>query len=495
MVTRLRLLVIALALITGVAHAGENVRLLDADGRALGTSQIDRVSSRATCAPCHDDFDAKARSVHFARRDKAADPDSVDCLSCHMGKLSKDGTISKTIAVPAADTCRSCHPNAQREHRGQPHAGMSCCDCHKDAGHKSSGAASCKGCHFGKGKAPKPKHAGFTKLHMDFISCGSCHLAGACSGKFGFSLKSKRIMSVDADCNPVHHGMAPARDALGGRGGCADCHSNKSRFFFGMTATGDTDDKGKPIRIPNYTSIGISQNEVRAGAIRETVIKPLSKWVFLFVIVLCAVHYAVFGPRRAKVSRKDAEVLRFNVPERIFHLLALVSFLFLAIAGLIFLLRLETPFSALREIHGCVGGIFAVSVVGMFFLWRKEGVFTKCDIEWVKMMGGYLWAKGDCPAEKFNAGQKLYFWTIAILFGLVISVTGFMLHMGEGHAAGWVFTMHDFAAVVLIVGVIVHAYLSIFANPGAIHSMLTGRVKRSWAEHHHPDWLRKHFGN
>ena len=37
-------------------------------------------------------------------------------------------------------------------------------------------------------------------------------------------------------------------------------------------------------------------------------------------------------------------------------------------------------------------------------------------------MGGYLGYKGEVPAGRFNAGQKMFYWYTAI-FGVIMSVT------------------------------------------------------------------------
>lgn len=489
MLVRLSLIALVLVLLSLVpALAGEDIDLMDAHGKVLKPSQLDQVDWRATCGSCHD-FDAKARSVHFVRKDKEPDLSTVDCWTCHAGKFTPKGQVSKTQRVPSPQVCQSCHPQEtltsdMMRNRGK----RACYDCHKDAGHTPMGSSYCQGCHSKGGEGPKPRHEGFPKIHFEVIQCETCHIG---RGRLGYVMSSGKISPVNANGSRVHHGVRGRSTALT----CIDCHSVGSRFFYGKTNTGKTDGDGHQIKRANYESMGLTASHVRAGIVRESFIKPYARWICLLVVLLCSIHYFLFGPRRVKIPPGDTEVPRFSPMERVVHLTALASFLFLAFTGVMFQLRLDSPASLLRPIHGAIGVIFAASVVGVLAVWWKHGMFSKCDLHWFRHFGGYLWIKADCPAEKFNAGQKLFFWTIVIMFGLTVSTSGVLLLLGHGRADGWVFTLHDMASVVLMLGIIGHAYLSIFANPGTIHSMLTGRVKRAWARHHHLLWYEKHFGD
>ncbi len=225
------------------------------------------------------------------------------------------------------------------------------------------------------------------------------------------------------------------------------------------------------------------------GNLREKSLKPLAGWLFGLVIALSAAHYAVFGPRMVKPLQHDCVIVRFALCERLVHWLAMASFLFLAATGIMFLLRIE-PSGAMRTAHRFAGPLFVVSVCAMSIIWGRSALLTSCDRDWARGMGGYLWKSERCPAEKFNAGQKLFFWIFAVVCGAVISATGLVMSFGKGIAPSLTYTIHDAAALALIAGVIGHVYLSVFANPGTISGVLTGQVKRSWARHHHPDWLR-----
>ena len=56
------------------------------------------------------------------------------------------------------------------------------------------------------------------------------------------------------------------------------------------------------------------------------------------------------------------------------------------------------------------------------------------------------------------------------------------------------YVLHDVAALVMLVGFIVHIYESTAAVPGTFHSMTRGTVEKRWAGTHHPAWYRRETG-
>jgi formate dehydrogenase subunit gamma len=92
----------------------------------------------------------------------------------------------------------------------------------------------------------------------------------------------------------------------------------------------------------------------------------------------------------------------------------------------------------------------------------------------------------------FNAGQKLYFWTIGVS-AIVFLITGIPLWFPEsvGRTAVAIgYVLHDLAAIVMLVGFIIHVYEGTAAQPGTFRSMIRGTVQKRWAWTHHPAWYR-----
>jgi len=96
----------------------------------------------------------------------------------------------------------------------------------------------------------------------------------------------------------------------------------------------------------------------------------------------------------------------------------------------------------------------------------------------------------------FNGGQKLYFWAIVASAGLFL-LSGVPLWFPRtfgrtltavGHVA------HDVAAIVMLVGFIVHIYEATAAQPGTFQSMTRGTVATRWAWTHHPAWYKRATG-
>ena len=58
----------------------------------------------------------------------------------------------------------------------------------------------------------------------------------------------------------------------------------------------------------------------------------------------------------------------------------------------------------------CVSIVFIVTTIFGALLWFRDAAFESYDREWVRKMGGYLGHKGEVPAGRFNAGQKMFYW-------------------------------------------------------------------------------------
>jgi len=70
------------------------------------------------------------------------------------------------------------------------------------------------------------------------------------------------------------HDVFPAASALGA-GGCTDCHSPGSSFFFGSVLKYPFDESARPVLEPQYRILGIGGGWARLGAWREAYLKPI----------------------------------------------------------------------------------------------------------------------------------------------------------------------------------------------------------------------------
>jgi formate dehydrogenase subunit gamma len=194
--------------------------------------------------------------------------------------------------------------------------------------------------------------------------------------------------------------------------------------------------------------------------------------------------------------------------ERVIHWVLGGSCLFLFLTGfglmfhsLSFIAKLFPPipylagqgYESMKLLHNLCGLLFAVSFLPALLIWGKDTLFiNKEDIEWFKVMGGYLWEVEKVPeAGKFNSGQKVFF--IALLFvWLIMAGTGiFMWFPVLGPAlTRWLYVLHVLGVLILGSFLVIHFYLGTYGNPGTFQVMGHGYVTRAWCLKHRPKWLR-----
>ena len=110
-------------------------------------------------------------------------------------------------------------------------------------------------------------------------------------------------------------------------------------------------------------------------------------------------------------------------------------------------------------------------------------------------MGGMATDGGpNPPAKKFNAGQKLIFWS-AVLGGALMVVSGvtlmFPYYWASLGTMSWAMLVHAIIGLMLIAIFIGHIYIGTVGMQGAFWAMWGGRVDRNWAKEHHEIWLNE----
>ncbi|MFT6222179.1 MAG: formate dehydrogenase subunit gamma [Paracoccaceae bacterium] len=294
---------------------------------------------------------------------------------------------------------------------------------------------------------------------------------------------------------------------------------------------------------------GSADTTISAGGIEATVLiqdggmrwlefrsGPLATYggyVLAGTIALLAVFYLIRGRIRIDGEITGRKIERFKAFERFGHWLLAGSFILLAITGLVSLFgRMvlipvfgHESFSILaiasKWVHNNVSWAFMIALVMIFFMWVIHNLPDKTDIMWLVRGGGIL-GGGHPPAKKFNAGQKLIFWSVIVL-GTSISVSGvsllfpFELHMFAptfaklnelgipdllGLAAFpeqlapheemqmsqmW----HAIVSFGLMAVILAHIYIGSVGMEGAYDAMGTGHVEEQWAREHHNLWVEE----
>ena len=247
-------------------------------------------------------------------------------------------------------------------------------------------------------------------------------------------------------------------------------------------------------------------------------------------VLLLAIFFLIRGRIRIEHGRAGITIERFKWIERFGHWLIAGSFILLGLTGLIQLAgrKLLIPtfgheaFSTFaiagKWVHNNVSWAFMLGLVMVFVMWIAHNLPDRTDINWI-LKGGGIFGKGHPPAKKFNAGQKLIFWSVIIL-GTSISVSGLSLlfpfeitmfgptfaklnDMGLPQLLGfgpieaaltpqeemqYAQLWHAIVSFVLMAVIIAHIYIGTLGMEGAFEAMGSGDVDLEWAREHHSIW-------
>ena len=203
----------------------------------------------------------------------------------------------------------------------------------------------------------------------------------------------------------------------------------------------------------------------------------------------------VTGPPRPK------EIVRYSLFERLVHWEVAVTFIYLMLSGM----ALAYPRMAwmtnwlgggqtMRAAHPWVGVAFTLGLVVMILMWARHMRLEPGDREWVRRIKAYArTGHTGLDVGRYNAGQKGYYW-FAIVFGLVLLVSGIPLWFPWMLSSGWnqaARLVHHASYLLMVAGFIIHVYMSTAMLPGTMSAMTTGKVSRRWAVWHHPRWVRQ----
>jgi formate dehydrogenase subunit gamma len=240
----------------------------------------------------------------------------------------------------------------------------------------------------------------------------------------------------------------------------------------------------------------------------EVTLQWIGGLAILGMLVLLAVFYLIRGPVRLEAGRLGRPVVRFNGLERFAHWLTASCFVILALSGLniTFGKRLLLPligpeaFTKFSEVakyaHNFLSFPFVLGLVLIVALWIRDNIPDSVDVEWIKQGGGMVGSKHP-PARRFNAGQKVIFWIVA-LAGAAVAVSGYLLMFPFSltDIAGMQVDqmVHSVVAVLFVAVILAHVYIGTLGMEGAFEAMGTGTVDLNWAKEHHRLWLEEELG-
>lgn len=202
-------------------------------------------------------------------------------------------------------------------------------------------------------------------------------------------------------------------------------------------------------------------------------------------------------------------ILRYSFRERLVHWLAALSYIYLLVTGLAFwspwlfwiaVALGGAPIS--RMLHPWFGLVFIIGIIQMYGLWASQMGFNDVDRAWMKSMSHYIQNQDESmpPAGRYNAGQKMLFWGFMI-FGTLLFLSGLVLWFPEyiPWSLRWVryisVVVHASSAMATVGLFLIHVYMGVFAERGALDSVIHGDVTEDFVRRFHPGWYKEIMGS
>lgn len=261
------------------------------------------------------------------------------------------------------------------------------------------------------------------------------------------------------------------------------------------------------VSIPDYKASVLEQPQGREyRAFHEGALPWIGGVAILGMLLILAAFY--FWRGRILLEKgpdTGRKILRFVFTERMNHWMTATSFILLGLTGLnyvygkrlIFPLIGPDAFSVWSQwakyIHNFVAWPFMVGIVLMIIFWIRDNLPDRTDWRWLREFGGFI-NNSHPPARRFNAGQKLVFWSV-VIGGLALSVSGLLMlfpftavGINGMQIAQYV---HSIAGVVMIAIILAHIYIGSLGMEGAYDAMGSGEVDLGWAKAHHSLWVEE----
>jgi formate dehydrogenase subunit gamma len=310
---------------------------------------------------------------------------------------------------------------------------------------------------------------------------------------------------------------APISDQLGTRGGRSDAD-----IWRGVRH--NEIDSSTQVRGP-AVDVLIQDGGMTWYKLREGPVITYGGSAILGFVLLLVVFYFVRGKIRIEGGPAGITIERFKAIERFGHWLLAGSFIALALTGLLTLMGRSflipvighEAFATLavgsKWIHNNISWAFMLGLVMTFCMWLVHNIPNKLDWQWIKAGGG-IFTKSHPPAKRFNAGQKIVFWTVMVLgfsvslsglsllfpfeipmfaetFGVMNSILGtdFPTALAPQEEMQYANLWHSVIAFLMMLAIIAHIYIGTVGMEGAFDAMGNGQVDLEWARQHHNLWV------
>jgi formate dehydrogenase subunit gamma len=243
---------------------------------------------------------------------------------------------------------------------------------------------------------------------------------------------------------------------------------------------------------------GESWRQFRNGPVTQ-----IGGWSLVIVVLSIAAFFAWRGQMKVHGPPSGRLIERFTLFERTAHWTVAISFVVLALSGLMLLFgrHLLLPIvghgiyswiaAFAKNSHNFIGPLFSIAIVIAFFTFLRDNIPRAYDVLWLKKGGGLV-DDAHVPSHRFNMGEKLWFWGGLFTLGIVVSVSGLFLdfaNFGQTRSQmqlAWM--IHAVAAVIFMCASLGHIYMGTIGMQGAFRAMRTGYVDETWAREHHEFW-------
>jgi formate dehydrogenase subunit gamma len=249
-----------------------------------------------------------------------------------------------------------------------------------------------------------------------------------------------------------------------------------------------------------YTTAGEAWRQVR-----NQWILPYGGALLLIAVLAIGLYHLRTGGIGGHELNTGRLIERFTYFERAAHWAVAISFVVLAVSGLVLALGKfvllpvlgATLFGwlsyALKTAHNFAGPVFTVALLVFIVGYLRDNLPRAGDAHWLARGGG-MFGGGHVPSGRFNAGEKIVFWGGVIVLGLVVVASGLVLDKlvpgmgytrGEMQIAHMVHAVASFLMMAMFVG---HIYMGTIGVKGSFQAMRTGYVDEAWAKEHHEYW-------
>ncbi len=239
--------------------------------------------------------------------------------------------------------------------------------------------------------------------------------------------------------------------------------------------------------------------------VRNQYLIPYGGSLLLIVLGAIALFYWRKGTIELHGQETGRKIERFTPFERSAHWANAIAFCALAISGIVmafgkfFILPIigSALFGwltyALKNIHNFAGPLFAVSLVIVIVTFVRDNIPSKEDLTWI-LKGGGLFSGTEVPSHRFNAGEKILFWSGVFILGLVVVGSGLVLDklipglVYERSTMQISHMVHAVATFLMMTMFMGHIYMGTIGMRGAYSAMRDGYVDETWAKEHHELW-------